>query len=733
MQDDADELEGLSLNPRELFGILWRRRATLIQVFVVGALLGSFITTGGTPTYRSRARISAAPPSYQFNIISSTDPFAGMASAMEGDTLTTQLQTLRSASFQAEAWKGAGIHDSLAPQPSVSVEVDPADNIISITAEGVDRDAVTRLANTMADMHVERLRERNEAGLRRSIQFLTEGKARAEKDVRLAERRLAAFGDRYRLSELKQEQDGLMRRKESLSARIADLGIAISGTRSDLDELKSRLAHSPKSQIIEQSVANPVQERLQQRLDELLVQRETAMVSHPESSAEVRQLDEQIAALRVRLQEQPLTRSLPILKATPEHKVLSEQADAAARILTRQSNERAVLGTQLALVDAALSTGGAISQGKEYEQARLTKARDNAQTSLDQFSSRLQDLQLRKVARVESAHVIERALRPVAAVPTNRTSKWLTAVVLALALSVAVVLLLELFDDRLVKAEDIQKLTDRPILVHVPLIEHEGSLLLTELPAHLAAGEVYRSLRFSIRLAMTEESFQQLLVTSPSEGEGKTLTAINLSIALALEGWRVVLVDADLRKPTVHRVLSLDGTSGLSEVLAGLIPVKSALQPSGVTGLEILPAGPVPPNPSELLGSPNFDRLTEELGRSCDLVIFDSAPCLPVTDPLVIAEHVGATILVVQSGRTRKEAIKQALGHLARVNTRLLGLVVNRVEKGQGSYGYYGRYGYGSYHSGTGNGGGGAVSSAPPEGHRRTPRPSRRAQRVRKK
>jgi len=724
-RDEFEEGEGFSFKPREILEILWRRRALLLQVFVVVAAIGLFASRGGAPIYKAESRINTAVNSYEFSIINSTDPFAGIMAAAGGQTLASQVQALESPEFQDEARKVAGIKElPNVKTPYADVDSDASDGIIVIEVEGGDPEAVAKLANTMAEMHLQRTTEQNEAGLRRAIDFLKNGQQTAERRVGVAQRRLADFGNRYRLTELTEERENQARRREALDIRLADMNAAVAGAEAELKDLQAAATQSPVDDVTHQTQPNPVVDRLQLQLDDLRVRREAALVDRPATSREVLLMEEQIETLRARLQAQSSTRTVTIRGASAERKALLLQVTQAKRELNKLRRQQRVIKEQLKVAEDAADRASSTVRGREYDQQRLVAERDAAKAALDQFTSRLADLELRKIARVDTSRIIARALPPTAAIPTNQTSAWATALVAAMLAAIVLVFVRDSVDDRLTKVEDVQKLTDRPVLVHVPQIIDVRLPLISLLPSHSPAGEAYRSLRFSLRLAMAQNPFKKLLVTSPSEGEGKTVTAVNLSIALALEGWKVILVDGDLRRPNVHRLLELKNDTGLSEVLGGLIPLEMALRGTGVANLRVLTSGPTPHNPSELLGGPGFEELANELTGMADVVIFDSPPCLPVTDPLLIGEQAGAVILVVQAGQTRKEAIRQALGHLSRVNASLLGLVINKVSRGQGYYGYHTYYGYSSIQNptdrtngnGNGHGSGSGTNGSSPGG-----------------
>lgn len=210
--------------------------------------------------------------------------------------------------------------------------------------------------------------------------------------------------------------------------------------------------------------------------------------------------------------------------------------------------------------------------------------------------------------------------------------------------------------------------------------------------------EAFRTLRTNLSFAAVNRPFRSILVTSALTGEGKTTTATNLSIVLAQAGHRVFLLDCDLRLPAIHRVFGLDNAQGLTNVLVQQVDPVAIAQPGPVPGLSILPSGPVPPNPADLLGSEQMRSLWERIYREFDYVIADSPPVLSVTDAALLSSQVDGVLLVIRTARTRIETLQEAKAQLERANARIVGVVLNRVPSPRRSRGYYyGPYSYGTH------------------------------------
>lgn len=205
--------------------------------------------------------------------------------------------------------------------------------------------------------------------------------------------------------------------------------------------------------------------------------------------------------------------------------------------------------------------------------------------------------------------------------------------------------------------------------------------------------EQFRTLRTNIHFSSPDGDIRSLAITSASHSEGKSTTASNLAIVFAQEGKRVLFIDADMRKPTMHHTFKITNTRGLSNVLARQIALKVAIQSAEIENLDLLPCGPIPPNPAELLSSHNMDILFEQALDVYDLLIFDTPPVLSVADSVILANKCEGTILVVDSGRTEKEhAIKAKEAINASTKARLLGAVINnvKVQKDAAYAQYYG-------------------------------------------
>ena len=201
--------------------------------------------------------------------------------------------------------------------------------------------------------------------------------------------------------------------------------------------------------------------------------------------------------------------------------------------------------------------------------------------------------------------------------------------------------------------------------------------------------EQFRTIRTNIQFSGADQEIKSLVLTSSGPAEGKSTTASNLATVYAQQGLKTLLIDADLRKPTAHYTFRLENHAGLTNVLTRQSTLGQAVQETEVRDLYMLTSGPIPPNPSELLSSNQMEELLKEMKQQFDMVIFDTPPILAVADAQILANQVDASILVVSSGKTDKEAALKAKDLLVNAKSKLLGVVLNNRKVESGNYYYY--------------------------------------------
>jgi succinoglycan biosynthesis transport protein ExoP len=303
------------------------------------------------------------------------------------------------------------------------------------------------------------------------------------------------------------------------------------------------------------------------------------------------------------------------------------------------------------------------------------------------------------LTRPGSVSVVEIGELPGSPVKPRILLNTALAALAGLAIAVGVALLFEYLDDTVKAAEDLETagLVALGGVARFPRPRTEAESLMVGSQRRSSAAEAYKVLRTNVEFSTLDRPGQTLLVTSANPGEGKTTTVANLALAIAQTGKRVVVVDSDLRRPNLHKVFGLSNTGGLSSALLSKeASLDGYVQSTRFENLAVLTSGPLPPNPSELLSSRRLDTVVEALKRETDVLVFDSPPALPVADASILASKVDGTMLVVDSGKTRVDALRRACETLGRSKTKVLGGILNKLSaKGRGYYYYYYYYGTG--------------------------------------
>jgi non-specific protein-tyrosine kinase len=297
---------------------------------------------------------------------------------------------------------------------------------------------------------------------------------------------------------------------------------------------------------------------------------------------------------------------------------------------------------------------------------------------------------------VNSIRVVEPAVLPTTPIGPNKSMTILLAAAIGMLLALGAAFLLDYLDDTLKTPDDIQSATHLPTLGAIARIDGEtvAERLVTVSQPKSPNAEAYRILRTNLLFSAVDNPPRALLVTSSSPSEGKSTTLANLGVVMAQQGQRVVLVDSDLRRPTLHRLFQLPNHAGLTNALLHEHPsALDFMQPTKVENLSVLTTGPLPPNPAELLGSARFGELLKDLRAHTDVILLDSPPALAVTDAPVLARQVDGVLLVVDAGATRRQWAANAQETLNKVGAKVLGVAVNRLKlKGSGYYYYYHYY-----------------------------------------
>jgi succinoglycan biosynthesis transport protein ExoP len=406
------------------------------------------------------------------------------------------------------------------------------------------------------------------------------------------------------------------------------------------------------------------------------------------------------------------TRYLPdhpeMLRAERGLEGLRDQIQGQVRhwLLGKQTELRMVadretaLGREVEDIEAELAT-------LKQKQIELDFLQANADKNAGLFKSldqRMSEVDLASLVQSNNIWFIDRAIPGIERVRPKLSTNLPMAMLIGLLGGIALAFFMEYVDSTIKSREDLEDVVGVPFLGAVPVLSRTDLLTLTDerdrsIYVHArprsTAAEALRSIRTNILFRMPDRTQKRLLIASAVPREGKSFISANLSSIIAMTGSRVLIVDADLRRPTQHKLFGVTNNAGLSSVLMGDTKFEESVHRTHVPGLDLLPSGPRPPNPAELLGSDRMSRFLESI-PGYDFVIIDSSPIGAVADPLILSRFVDGVMMVVESNKTNRDHVLQCRSRMAEVQANIIGAIVNKLDIRRTGYGYYYYYDYNS-------------------------------------
>lgn len=337
----------------------------------------------------------------------------------------------------------------------------------------------------------------------------------------------------------------------------------------------------------------------------------------------------------------------------------------------------------------------------ERDYLELKRTYDNNQRLYEMVLKRLKDTGVSSMLQVSNVRILDRALPSSRPVRPNVLRNLLLAVFFGLVGGVVLAVGADFLDRSIISQQQIEETLGLTFLGIVPSIDRNKDGTPQDLFVHVApksaAAECLRAVRTNLLFMSPEKPLKTIMVTSSGPQEGKTTTATSLAVTMAGSGNRVLLVDADMRRPRIHRIFGASNQVGLSSLILGEGTLAGTVKPTGIDNMWLLPCGPIPPNPAELLHTAAFHRLLGEMAGSFDRVIIDSPPVGVVADAVVMATQVDGTLVVLKAGKTDRDVARHAVKQLADVKAPVFGAVLNDLDlddQKYGQYAYYYRYGY---------------------------------------
>ena len=714
--------EEKEVNLRDYWKVIRKRRWTVIAFFFIVVIATAVATFTMTPVYRGTTTIQINkenPQIVDFKEIFAVntmdlDYYQTQYKILESRTLARRvLQTLKlqeDPQFQPkpetpfQKWKSDLLtslsafftswnsslkapsenerETSLISQFLSKLRIEPIRNsrLVKIHFDSNYPELSLRVPNVLATAYIQQNLEARFVSTEQAKEWLTRQLEDLKGKVERADEDLQAFGSRHDIISLDEKENVTMQ-------RLAELNEAL--TKAEAERMGKEALYKQTGGRNFDSFPSILENRLIQDLKQTYIQ----------------------------LEAQSMKLSETFKPEYPEMVRLKNQMEIIQKRLNSEI-DKMILGIRNDY-ESSLRRETLLRQAFEQQKVKAMEMKDKAikynilkreaDTNRELYKGLLQRMKEAGVSAgitASNIQVVDQAEYPTKPYKPNKRLNLLLAAVVGLFLGVGLAFFFEYLDNTVKTPEDIEQLIRLPSFGMVPEISsvrrrqlEKGASYPVELITYghpkSMLSEAYRSIRTSILLSSSEKPPKKIAITSPNPAEGKTTTAINTSIALSQTGARVLIIDADLRKPRLHKIFNHENGLGLSNFLSGNGTLGCIIKKSEVPNLFYIPSGPIPPNPSELLGSNLFKSMMQALGAQFDHIMVDSPPVLGFADAIILSTSVDGVILTVIGGKTPRETLQRAKEVLQQVNTKILGVVINRVDIRRSDYGYY----YYRYHS----------------------------------
>jgi capsular exopolysaccharide synthesis family protein len=577
--------------------------------------------------------------------------------------------------------------------------------LIDITFTHTDPEVASKVVNAIAETYVYNNLEKKSESNATTGDFLQKRIAELQQQIRTDEERLVNYSKNNQIISLDASQNTVVERLNGLNRQLLDAENA-----RILAESQYNAARVPgKASALAEGDEKSANESEAKAAD-LRQKRALLLVDATEEAPEVKEIDQQIAELDRQVKE---------IRSRKSTTLLTNLETQYRQTLAREQALRKSFEQQRAQT---------VTQNEAAINYRIIQQEiETNKTLLDNLLQRSKENDVIVASKPNNISIIDYAIAPDGPIGPNRTRTVFIALFLSLGLGVGLALLLEYLDDTVHSTEEVERLLHLPALAVIPsalsngkrrLLAGPGALqkrngnpaenpeLLMNVDSRSPLAESYRHLRTSVLLSTAGRAPRSLVVTSSLPGEGKTTTAVNTAVSLAQTGASVVIIDADMRRPRLRSIFNLSERAGLSSILSSDLPdadVLALVSKQQASGLHVLTAGPIPPNPAELLGSDQMRRLLLTLQAHFDHVVVDSPPVNSFTDGVLISTLVDGVLLVVHAGKSSRHVVKRSRQLLQDVGAKIFGVVLNNVNLQSHDYYYYQRYYGSSYYKSDGD------------------------------
>ncbi len=595
------------------------------------------------------------------------------------------------------------------------------ENMIRLTARANDRVLAYTAARIATDLLKTRSQTVDREELLNAVNFIEQQKVVAIEQLEEVERSLQSFRDQSSVNVIR---DGVTGELERLEDQLAGVQVQKQLSTANLRAFENRIRNLGGAVRLQDSPEPPEAAALRREISDLEARRASLAEGSGDRARIERQIEEKKRTLvNLLLENDPALRDnrssndYQALKAAQEGKVSEELnvyvLDNRENYIRRKIAEFRARNPNLA--------------DKTIEYIRLMRTKQVTENLFNFLLEKGEENKIKAATGTGGLHLVDEPVLPARPVPVNLMRNLLLGLLYGLGLGAGLALLMEYIDDSIKSGHDITRALNLPVMGKIPVFNDEMRGKVKPLPkklqkvAHAADSpekekfrpesrkkspliismsakspvmETYRTLRANLQFANVDSTVTTLTVSSPAPSEGKSVTAANLALSFALLNEPVILIDADMRKPCQHKLFKTTMVPGLSDLLVHDLPLERVLRDTTVPSLKVLPAGRIPPNPTELLASQKMTELCEQIKSRAKVVILDTPPILPISDAVLLGARTQGVLLVVWHQKTTLSAATEAIDLLRSGGARIIGAVLNGVDFSRmyGQYSSYGKY-----------------------------------------
>jgi len=535
-------------------------------------------------------------------------------------------------------------------------------NVLRLSYAGSDPKMAAAIVNAIAQAYIEMSVSLKSAESSKSVAYIDQQLKSMQEEMDKAEQNLKAFKVSTGIVSLEAESAKVFTKVAEADKQLTQTGLMRKqvefASRSLREAIRTGAPYVP---------SDPVGGAPAVKLAELETQKKALLVEYTESHPRVRAVQEQIDGVRKNLLE---------LYASALRNMAKQEASLAP-VLSGYEGELRRLPE------------------KERDLASLMRKAKVTGELFTLLLQKQQELRVSQAATVSNISILDPAIPPLTPIKPNKRKNLSLGLLFGVVVGVGLALLLDYLDDTVKTADEAKRELEMPVLATIPYISENGgersATLVSYHDPKSVVSETFRSLRTGIHFSAVNRKRQLLMVTSSFPGEGKTTITGNLGVILSQVGSRTILIDCDMRRPTLHQLFNHSQRPGLSELLAGDAELESVIHATGIPQFDFISAGTIPPNPAELLGSDAMRGLLETLRQRYETIVLDAPPVLAVTDAPVLATMSDLTLVVVEGGRIPRKAIREMRDTLRAINAPLGGIIFNdKCARARSGYGYYG-------------------------------------------